>query len=225
MGYFRNFLKCVLLLLPLLGARAAEALVSPVGVAIARPLEFPPASGTVAGVRLGLFRALHESVYGLDFCVLTCQTTKNFGGPQFSLIMNTNLGRSTITGLQMSLVGNQNRGDTYGFGLQLALLSNFNGRGTFAGFDLALLNESYGRVIGAQIGLFNGSLDWWKNSRGVKSMIFGFQLGIINTAADVYGFQIGLLNCARSLHGLQIGLLNINDTGPMPFFPVINVGI
>jgi hypothetical protein len=39
------------------------------------------------------------------------------------------------------------------------------------------------------------------------------------------GLQVGLVNvCGAGLTGIQIGLINMNTHGPVPFFPILNVG-
>lgn len=181
----------------------AEAMVSPVGVSLFPPLEFPLRGSSVLGARLNIFLGIHESVYGLDVGAVGNMTDKGFGGLQVAGIFNRNKGHATILGTQIGGLGNWNLGGSDIYGLQATLGLNTNrGRDTtLVGLGIGVLgNRSQGAVVGMQIGIFN-------------------------QARDVYGLQIGVCNIAKSLHGVQLGLVNINKDGPLPFFPVINAGI
>jgi hypothetical protein len=45
---------------------------------------------------------------------------------------------------------------------------------------------------------------------------------LINEAAEVRGVQISLVNRTKRLRGMQLGLLNFNESGPLPFTPIVN---
>ena len=103
----------------------------------------------------------------------------------------------------------------------LALTIPFDGYDMEArlnGVSLGLFSIGYQSVRGAQIGFLINSC---------SGEMKGLQLGLGNDveSADAYGVQIGWVNWVKKrLYGVQIGLLNINQDGPIPFFPGINIG-
>ena len=181
---------------------SAQAAVSPLGVSIIPPLEFPPQDFTVAGARLSVLWGKQNKVYGLDFGVVGNVTIQNFTGIGVSGIFNLNEGMTNVVALQFAGVTNINVNKANIVGLQVAGAVNSNqAESTIVGIELAALaNYSpYTKVYGAQIGMYN-------------------------RAREVTGFQIGLINSVESLHGLQIGLVNFNHTGLFAVAPILNIG-
>ena len=84
--------------------------------------------------------------------------------------------------------------------------------GDVAGFQLSgLFNQAY-EVAGAQLGLANMAL----------GDAAGLQLGALyNRAETMDGLQIGLVNQAGDAW-FQLGLLNFNESGAVPWLPLIN---
>lgn len=151
------------------------------------------------GMRLDLFVGVHEAVYGFDVGGVGNITDRGFGGMQVAGLFNRNQGPSSILGAQIAGIANWNINGGTLIGLQVTGGMNYNrGKMTFVGLGIGGGNRCDGKVIGAQVGIYN-------------------------QAGQVYGLQIGLINVAKSLHGIQLGLVNINKSG-MPFFPVVNIG-
>lgn len=174
---------------------------TPLSVAIAPPVQFPPADYSVTGVRLSALWGKHRDLYGLDVGVLGNITEQDFVGIGVSGIFNNTRGSTTILGAQIAGATNINTNKTRVFGVQAALGANFN--------------SAESSVFGVQVAIANLSS---------HTKVYGFQVGIYNEAQDVYGFQIGLINRAKSVHGLQIGLMNFNQTGLFVVSPIINFG-
>lgn len=178
----------------------AHAMVSPLGLSIAPPLQFPGDSFDIAGARLNVLWGNHSSVYGFDLGAVGNYTRTNMVGVQAAGIFNYNAGAMTAIGLQVSGIANINVNKAHVVGVQAAL---FNG------------NYAESSVVGLQVGVINNAQ---------FTDITGFQVGLFNKAATVRGFQIGLINMAKALHGLQIGLANFNSTGLFTVAPFLNVG-
>jgi hypothetical protein len=179
----------------------AHALVSPIGLSVAGPVQLPPSDFTVAGARASLLWGNHRSVYGFDFSFIGNHTQNSFTGVALAGGYNWNQGTTTAIGLQAAGFANVNINKATIVGLQVAGLINYNGaESTLVGLGAALINRTpHTKVIGAQAGLYN-------------------------QAREVYGFQFGLINSAESLHGVQLGLLNFNKTGLFAVAPFLNVG-
>lgn len=179
----------------------AHAAVSPVSVAIAPPIQFPPGDFNVTGVRASVLWGKHRSVYGIDVGLLGNITEQTFTGIAVAGGFNKTGGTTTITGFQVAGGANINTSKTTIVGLQAALGMNYNtAAATVSGVQLALVNMSS------------------------FTDIYGIQAGLYNKAKDVYGLQIGLVNVADNLHGIQIGLVNFNAKGPFAISPILNVG-
>jgi len=179
----------------------AQAFVSPVGLSLFPPLQFPPADFSIVGVRGSLIWGHHRDVYGLDFAAIGNRTDQDFIGLGVSGIFNWTEGNAKIFFLQGAGLVNVNSKKARIYGVQLAGAANYNsGDSATIGLQLALANLSdHGRV-------------------------YGFQIGAYNRAHTVYGFQIGLINDATNLHGIQIGLLNFNRKGTVAVSPILNIG-
>lgn len=193
--------KFILLPLILMLGLTVQAAITPVSVAIVPPIQFPNDEFSITGVRVSGLWGRHRDLYGLDFGLLGNITEQSFVGIGVSGIFNYTKGNTLITGLQLAGLANYNTNKTNVIGLQAALGVNYNtAASTITGLQLSLANLS----------------DF--------TTIYGFQVGIYNSALEVYGIQIGLINMAKNLHGIQIGLLNFNAQGPFVVSPIINVG-
>jgi hypothetical protein len=178
----------------------AQALYSPLEVALFPEIQFPSQDYSIAGLRLSLLMGKQQDIYGLDLGVVGNITTANFVGTAVSGITNMTSGPTIIVGLQASGIANVNDGDTTVYGLQVSAIN---------------YNSATAEVIGFEVGLAN---------EGSATNIDGFEIGLYNRANEVYGFQIGLVNIAKNLHGMQIGFLNFNVSGFFFVSPGINVG-
>jgi hypothetical protein len=179
---------------------SSQAALSPLGIAVVPPVQFPPSDFTVTGARLSLLWGLHKNVYGLDVGAIGNMTDGQMTGIAVSGLFNYNRGMTTAIGLQVAGLANVNVNKARVYGLQLALVN---------------ANRAESVVVGVQAGLAN--LAMYTNIRGV-------QVGVYNRAHDVVGFQIGLVNIADSLHGIQIGLINFHRQGLFSVAPILNVG-
>ena len=178
-----------------------QAAISPVSVSIMPPVQFPPESFSVTGVRASVFWGKHRDLYGFDFGIIGNMTQQSFVGSAVSGIFNYTEGSTTIVGIQLAGIGNYNKNKTNVVGVQLATIANYN--------------SAASSVTGLQIALANLSS---------HTDIYGAQIGVYNVAQSVYGFQIGLVNVANNLHGIQIGIVNFNHTGLFAISPIINIG-
>ncbi|QDK45257.1 hypothetical protein DOM22_08870 [Bdellovibrio sp. ZAP7] len=182
-------------------ASASFAAVTPISVAIAPPVQFPPQDFSITGIRLSALWGHHRDVYGLDFGVLGNITDQDFVGIGIAGGFNATYGSTNIIGLQLAGLGNYNQQKTNVVGLQAALISN--------------INVAESNVYGVQLAVTNLS---------TNTSVYGAQLGVYNRAKSVYGIQLGLVNITDNLHGLQIGLVNFNNTGVFKVSPILNVG-
>jgi hypothetical protein len=179
----------------------AHGAVSPIGIDIVPPIEFPPSDFTVAGLRLGLVGE-HRNMYGIDLAAIGNITDLSFAGLAVSGIFNNTRGTTDIVGLQLAGITNINAGKTSVVGLQVAGAIN--------------ANKTTSSVIGLNVAVL-GNLS-------PNTSVYGLQVGLYNQAYDIYGFQIGLINNVTNLHGLQIGLINFNDKGLFKVCPILNAG-
>ena len=199
--YSRVLLAAASFLLPFFSQSFAQAAISPLGLAIFPPLQFPPEDFTVALARVNVFWGQHQRVYGFDIGVIGSVTDVNFAGIAVAGVFNFNKGMSTIIGLQLAGITNVNVNKANIYGLQLA-----------AGLNS---NQAESTHIGAQLALINNS---------PFTHLGGVQVGLYNRALTVTGFQIGLINDTENLHGLQIGLINFHRKGLFYVAPILNFG-
>src|SRR6202035_1617783 len=118
-----RFLTPILFVMPFcfsLSTQSAQAGVSPLGVSIVGPVEFPPSDFTITGARLRLLWGQTRMVYGIDLGVVGNITEQQFTGIGVSGIFNLNKGESTIIGLQAAGITNINVNKSQIVGLQVA---------------------------------------------------------------------------------------------------------
>ncbi len=195
-----NRFACLLLILT--GATSAQAALSPIGIAILPPVQFPPEDFSIVGLRVSAIWGNHRNVYGFDVGAVGNMTSLDMVGVQASGVFNYNKGGATIIGLQVGGLANINVNKVRAFGLQVSAGMNQNrAESTVVGFQVAgIANDAkFTKICGAQIGLYNH-------------------------AQEVYGFQIGLVNVTDSLHGIQIGLINFHHKGLFSVAPFLNIG-
>jgi hypothetical protein len=195
------FVSCVLAATLLIRSGAAWAGLSPVGLSLIPPLQFPGSEFTIVGARASVFWGDHRKVYGFDVGAIGNITEGDFGGVAVSGVFNTTRGTTTVLGLQAAGGANINSGKLHVLGVQVAGLFNSNSaEASIIGVNVAGVNLSPHAVIG------------------------GFQVGVYNRAHEVFGFQIGVVNETDLLHGFQIGVVNINHQGLFAVSPALNVG-
>lgn len=194
-------LSRLLMAVSLISALPAQAGVSPLGIAIMPPVQFPPADFTVAGARASVLWGRHRYVYGFDIGAIGNITEQANSGVAAAGIFNLNYGAVTVVGLQAAGITNINKNKLTGVGVQVAGIANSN------------LAEA--TLFGAQVALAN---------LAGHTSIRGIQAGVYNEAYDVAGLQVGVINSAQNLHGLQIGLLNSCRNGLFSVAPILNVG-
>lgn len=180
----------------------AAAAVSPLGVSIVPPIQFPSDEFTITGLRMSVLWGHHRDVYGVDIGALGNITDQTFTGIGLSGLFNITHGTTTAIGLQGAGLMNMNTQKTEVYGVQVA-----------GGINM---NTAQSKVVGLQAALLA--------NHSPNTTVYGAQVGLYNRAQDVYGFQIGLVNFAKSLHGIQIGLVNFNETGIFGVAPILNVG-
>jgi hypothetical protein len=179
------------------------AAMSPVGVGVFAPVQFPSEEVAVTGVRFNLLWGSHRRVYGADVSLLAGRTTSTFGGVlQVAGLLNYNQATATVIGLQFAGAANINGTTAKIYGVQAAAYNSNVGESQLVGLNLAALaNVSpHMTILGVQAA------------------------GLYNSARTVNGLQIGLVNVADRLRGLQIGLVNIHRQGLFKICPLINFG-
>lgn len=177
----------------------AFAALSPVGVSILPPIQFPPEDFSVTGVSASVLWGYHRNVYGIEVGGLGNITELESRGIQIAGLVNVNKGQTTGAGLQAAGIGNYDVNKANIYGVQFAGIFNFD--------------EAESSVNGLQLALFN---------LADHTTIRGFQVGVYNEALVVYGLQIGVVNVTDSLHGVQIGLINFNHKGLFSVSPILN---
>jgi hypothetical protein len=198
----QNLIRFLIFAAILFQLSPAQAAVSPLGVGIVNPVQFPPDDFNVAGLRLSVLWGDHRDVYGLDVGVLGNITRQRFVGVGLAGGANITHGNTTILGLQLAGGANINYQKTDVYGLQLAGGMNYQtAESSITGFQVAIIGNI-----------------------APHTTIYGAQIGLYNRAKKVYGFQIGLVNVADSLSGIQIGLVNFHHTGLFAVSPIINIG-
>lgn len=200
MKYF--LLSLFALLLSFSFAPHAIAALSPVGLSIVPPLQFPPSEYDITGLRVSAIYGQHREMYGIDLGLVGNITEQEFTGLALSGVFNMTNGETHILGLQAAGITNINYNKVTVVGLQIA-----------AGMNV---NTAESTVYGLQAALLANLSE--------HTTINGVQFGLYNKAQKVRGFQIGLINDAVSLSGLQIGLLNIHRQGLFYMSPIINFG-
>jgi len=198
----QNFIRLLLVLSATLFVTQTQAAVSPVGLALIPPVQFPPSDFGVTGLRLSVIYGHHRDMYGIDLGVLGNVTDQDSVGIAIAGGANIHYGMTTIVGLEVAGGVNYLKEKMEVYGVQAAGLLNWaEAESSVNGFQVAILGNvaAHTTVRGAQIGLYN-------------------------RAHSVYGLQVGLVNDAENLHGLQIGLANFHRTGLFYVSPVLNVG-
>lgn len=194
-----TFIKTILFAVLLIST--AHAAVSPLGISIVDPVQFPPSDFDIMGARASLVYGKNRDVTGIDLGVVGNVTTGNFKGSAISGLFNSTKGQSTILGVQLAGLGNFNSEKVSVYGIQAALLTNYN--------------SAESSVVGLQFSVANIS---------PNTTVNGFQVGIYNKARHVRGLQIGLINMTQNLTGIQIGLLNFYQEGFFKVAPILNIG-
>lgn len=194
-----TFIKSILFAVLLIST--AHAAVSPLGISIIDPVQFPPSDFDIMGARASVVYGKNRDVTGLDLGLIGNITTGKFSGAAVSGVFNSTKGQSTILGFQLAGLGNFNSEKISVYGIQAALVSNYN--------------SAESSVTGLQFSLANIS---------ANTTINGFQVGLYNKARSVRGLQIGLINMTQNLSGIQIGLLNFYQEGFFKIAPILNVG-
>lgn len=181
----------------------AMAAISPIGLSIIAPVQFPTEDVGITGIRANLLWGRHRDVFGLDVGGIGNTTTLNFSGlVQAAGVFNYNVGSSNVLGIQAAGITNINVNKSHIYGVQVALgINNNSAESTLVGLQAAAIaNYSpFTKVVGVQVGLYN-------------------------KARTVYGLQIGLINVTENLHGFQIGLVNVFKNGLFALSPMVNFG-
>ena len=197
----KNIINACLVILFLTIGNNANAGVSPLGVSLFPPAQFPGESFTITGARVNLIMGEHMDVYGFDLGSVGNVTKHNLSGVQAAGIFNWNKGESTAVGAQVAGIANINVNKSHLLGIQAAGILNSNSAESSAlGIIVAAVNLTE------------------------HTTVMGVEAGLYNKAGEVYGFQIGLINHSTNLHGIQIGLVNFNDKGMFAVSPILNVG-
>ena len=207
--------------------------ISPVGLSLAAPLQFPRTVDSVYGYRYNIFMALNKDVVGFD-CGLVGINTGCMKGLQMNAFNWVN---ETVDAYQIGLLANVALDDVNAFqigtfniirgdftGLQLGLV---NIEDSFCGFQIGgALNWNSADSFGAQFGIGNADIENYTGfSCGLVNWaneMTGFQLGLVNVAEFATGLQMGVYNAVNDMDGVQIGLVNLICEGPVPVLTVAN---
>lgn len=206
---------------------------TPLEIGIASPIQLPPASWIVGGVRLDLFYGDSYELYGIDLG-LVGRTRKDFWGIALN---GVNWNDGNAYGVQLGALANSSLSSVYG--VQLASVVNYvynemrgvqlafvNQNGPFYGLQFGALNWNRGISYGGQIGLVNSDVNEFNGASiglinyAVRSS--GAQIGVVNVSFAGEGLQLGVFNAAESFEGVQIGVLNIIQKGAMPIMCIVN---
>ncbi len=168
---------------------------APFGISLFTPVQFPPESWDVEGIRLNILWGRHYSTTVADIGLIANLNDGNMTGIQLAGLANYVV--CHLQGLQFAALLNKCDGDLEG--MQVGC---FN------------VNSHDGFAYVVQAGLFN-----------ISGETSGIQLGVFNKAKTMDGLQVGLLNFSGSLDGVQIGLCNIIEDSVCPVMIGINVGM
>lgn len=182
---------------------------TPLQVALWNPVQVFPEDDTVGGIRLNILYGSNQDVNGLDLGLVN-RTIRHAKGLHVGGLINT-VDQDT-TGLQIGGLVNDVGQEMKG--LQVAGIANV--ARDMKGVQVGILgNSAQGDARGLQTGLVNA------DDKGLG----GLQIGLWNTVdQDTNGIQVGLVNITETMYGGQLGLINIIKDGPVPFFPIINLG-
>lgn len=167
----------------------------PLAIGIIPPLQMPPETWDIVGIRLNLLVGRHNNVTILDIGTLANLSLGKMQGIEVAGIWNQVY--QDLMGIQVSGIANRVYGDLTG--LQIAGIANYNGAADTTGLQIASVNVNQGETTGVQIGIYNQ----------VESMS---------------GVQIGLFNSADNFIGMQLGLCNLIRQSPCPFMVILNFG-
>lgn len=142
---------------------------TPFMLSLATPLQVPPSTWDVGGLRINLLYGESQNFAGLDISGLVGRT------------------RGRADGLQLALVANITNGDSTS--LSIAPVNYVEG--SYAGLQIGAVNVASMRPNAEaeawQIGVFNHA-----------NYLRGCQLGLINHAESMIGIQIGLINIIQN---------------------------
>ncbi|MBR4188714.1 MAG: hypothetical protein IKQ55_02000 [Kiritimatiellae bacterium] len=214
-------------------APSAAVVFSPFGFAITSDAQLPMFRTGVVGLRLSLFGAANEFMYGLSLAAAMNGKSAGSGdddvaGIQLAGLLNdaegAEFGVFQLAGLAnrirggggtvVQLAGFYNQVDGPANGLQLAGVAN-RAEGDFGGVQLAgVCNVAEKDFRGVQLAAINR----------VAGTLYGIQLGAFNYAKTVRGLQIGAFNGAgNDMGGLSLAVFNIN-TETQALWPLLRVG-
>ena len=187
-----------------------EELNTPFQLALVSPIQLFSPERSVSGLRLNILFGQNTNTKGVDIGLIN-GSSGDFSGVELGAI---NLVQGNSKGIQYGLVSyTQNHFS----GIQSNLLASF-ADGNFVGIQGAGLHAN-------TKGDFKGLQGAW-----VTAFTEGDFAGLQNALAfnivkgKCTGVQLGLVNIAGELNGVQIGLININTNGPLPVFPIVNIG-
>ncbi len=167
----------------------------PLAIGILPPLQMPPETWDVVGIRLNLLAGRHNNVAVIDIGTLANLALGEVIGIEVAGLWNQV--NQDLMGIQISGIANRVYGDLTG--LQIAGIANYNGAADTTGLQIAPVNVNQGETTGVQIGIYN-------------------QVQFMS------GLQIGLFNSAKNLYGMQLGLCNLISQSPFPFMVIMNLG-
>lgn len=199
----------------------------------------------VYGIDVGMFNSVQRNFAGIQFGTLCNAMGSRFSsGCSISGFVNY-ASEGRIYGFYVAGITNILE-DACGVFISGAL--NFTNRKTY-GLQISGCGNYSRRLVGAQISLglsgilipylFASIFESPSNSIAASALLMviasmtnyvkthfkGLQIGFINITNYGTGFQIGFLNYAKHLKGFQLGVFNIITSSPVPFFPILNVGV
>lgn len=167
-----------------------------IGINLYNPVQYPPSSDSVRGIRLNGFYGNNKNLIGLDL-----------GHP-----LSINYLTGAINGKQIGFYNKAKSGN----GSQAGSINHISK--TFNGSQLGIIaNKTDGRMHGGQIAPYNSVGDGAGVQIGFANYadryLYGGQIGVVNYASgSVFGAQVGLFNLASNINGVQIGFINYHET-------------
>ena len=211
----------------------AKHWITPLCISLASPLQLPPSSWVVDGIRLNLLYGDSYAINGIDLG-LVGRTRNDLNGIAAGLF---NWVDGDMRGIQLGALANVGHVNSYGLQLGGAVnyvYNDFGGvqaasvnlNGSFYGLQAGAVNWDKGISYGLQLGAVNADLNEFNGgSVGAVNWAIrysGAQVGFVNICTTGEGCQIGVFNAAETYEGIQIGLLNIIQKGAMPIMCLMN---
>ena len=187
------FVCSIVLILALLALSASAASFSPLQIGIlGDKCQLVSPETPVIGLRLNLPRSYNETVAGIDFGLLSDDTTTFSGLRLNALSFSHDCNGIAIALFDMAV---------HLKGIQIAPIAVANNA---CGLQIGLGTDAE-ELHGVQIGVFNGT-----RTVSCSPTVRGLQIGLLNYASSLRGVQLGLLNFDTSSSWSCLPLLRVS---------------